>query len=360
MRSITKSNVTRLPSAVAASASLGVPVFPCKPNKRPYIKNNLNSATFDPYKIIEWWKKWPDAWIGMPTGALSGYVILDVDDRDGEDGKPFKDGSGSLAKLEQEYGKLPDTWQTLTPSGGFHYWYKNPDIEVGNSQSKIGDGLDIRGNGGYVIISPSPGYELEASNSKKCAVMPEWLTELCNETIPKSKDKQKGKKAIIDSIKRKGLSFHERLPVAHKMSGFPSGQYEADFIGWTILEPKAFKLREGQTMIEMQFTVYASNRDFIVSSFHMVDILLLPKMKGNICTGSRSLLAKNIDSLIGGLAEDGFPIQLDLNDVDLEIFSGKRLLVSVEDSKKELVGGKLKKTKAGYAVIRAVQTSLKE
>ncbi len=42
------SNVSYLASAVTVSLMLDVPVFPCKPDKRPYIKDNLNQATIDP------------------------------------------------------------------------------------------------------------------------------------------------------------------------------------------------------------------------------------------------------------------------------------------------------------------------
>jgi len=67
--SITKSNVIRLPAAVAVSATLDVPVFPCRHKndpavitdpskwKAPHITNDFKAASFDPYQIIKWWNE---------------------------------------------------------------------------------------------------------------------------------------------------------------------------------------------------------------------------------------------------------------------------------------------------------------
>ena len=162
---------------------LGFPIFPCVPStKKPYKDSNgFKDATTDLKQISSWWIKHADALVAMPTGKVSGYVVLDVDDRDGSDGKQPRDGSGNLDSLEQQYGKLPDTWEVLTPSGGRHFWFKYPDTEVRNTQSRIGEGLDIRGEGGYVIIPPSKKYHWEASNTKEPAEMPEWLIKLATE-----------------------------------------------------------------------------------------------------------------------------------------------------------------------------------
>ena len=129
-------------------ASAGIPIIPCLPNKRPYTKHGYKDATTDHKQIKRWWKKWPNAFIGMPTGERSGILVLDVD---------IPDGALSLAMLETEVGPLPVTVEVRTQSGGRHLYFKNaPGIK--NSAGKLGKNLDIRAEGGHVIIPPSPGY----------------------------------------------------------------------------------------------------------------------------------------------------------------------------------------------------------
>lgn len=93
-------------SAALAYARMGLSVFPCKPDKTPYVKGGFHSATLDEQQIMKWWTEHPDAMIGMPTGPVSGVWALDIDMPKEEAG-----GSGydSLQKLVTEYGDLPST-----------------------------------------------------------------------------------------------------------------------------------------------------------------------------------------------------------------------------------------------------------
>ncbi|HAT50435.1 MAG: bifunctional DNA primase/polymerase [Nitrospirae bacterium] len=114
--------------------------------KHPLVKWG-NEATTDHDQITQWWSKWPKANIGIATGAKSGLVVLDVDVDSG--------GEASLNKLLDQYGPLPETIRVKTGSGGEHIYFKHPGGKVGNSASKVGAGLDIRGDGGYVVAPPS-------------------------------------------------------------------------------------------------------------------------------------------------------------------------------------------------------------
>ena len=135
--------------AALGYASRGRPVFPCKPgNKKPLIKDWPNQATTDPRRVYAWWTRWPDANIGIPTGKRSGLLVLDVD-LEGW-------GAGTLDALEEELGELPATTTTRTGSGGLHYVYRYPaGVEIRNSAGKLGAGLDVRGEGGYIVAPPS-------------------------------------------------------------------------------------------------------------------------------------------------------------------------------------------------------------
>lgn len=151
------------------------PVFPCRPRDEPQEEfwqrrarmNEADRAKAEPFKakspltwsghkdatkseaqIRSWWAAWPDAMIGVPTGDVVGYFVLDVD-------RP--DGPASLAELEALHGPLPETVTQKTGSGGEQRFFLMPTDgrEVRNTTSKIGKNLDIRGTGGYVIVAPS-------------------------------------------------------------------------------------------------------------------------------------------------------------------------------------------------------------
>ena len=158
-------------------ASRGIAVFPCDPkNKKSLVPRGFKAASTDPTQVASWWKRWHDAMIGMPTGKPSGVFALDID-RDEAKGL---DGYASLAKLEAAHGQLPETVTQRTPRGGEHRLFKWPGYAVSTSASKLGSGLDVRGDGGYVIVTPSINakrlrYELVRSGEP--AEAPQWLLE---------------------------------------------------------------------------------------------------------------------------------------------------------------------------------------
>ena len=134
--------------AALVYARRGVPVFPCERGaKRPLTRNGHWDATSDRRAIERWWR-WPSANIGFPTGEKSGIVVLDVDVDDG--------GLESLAKLEREGAPVPKTATTRTGGGGLHLFFRYPrGTEIRNSAGLLGSGLDVRGEGGYVVVPPS-------------------------------------------------------------------------------------------------------------------------------------------------------------------------------------------------------------
>jgi hypothetical protein len=130
-------------------ARRGLPVFPLRPGtKEPfYGSRGFYEAATDPVKIREWWSRTPDANIGLPTGQASGIFVLDVD--------PGKGGRESLASLERQIGELPVTYRVQTGGGGEHIYFRYPGEKVGCSANKLAPGLDVRGDGGYVVGPPS-------------------------------------------------------------------------------------------------------------------------------------------------------------------------------------------------------------
>jgi Bifunctional DNA primase/polymerase, N-terminal len=141
--------VPMLLKAALSYARRGIPVFPCEPGgKRPLTYNGFWDATTDARRIRAWWHRWPAANVGIPTGERSGLLVLDVDPRDG--------GPESLAALERKTGPLPRTARARTGGGGVHVFFRYPaEQEVRNSAGRPGPGLDVRGEGGYVVVPPS-------------------------------------------------------------------------------------------------------------------------------------------------------------------------------------------------------------
>jgi hypothetical protein len=131
-------------------AAEGTPIFPCSAaDKKPLTPHGFEDATTDQEQIREWWEQVPDALIGMPTGERTGVAVFDVDEDKG--------GYLSAAVLQRVYGRIPDTRRVQTRGGGVHYYFKASGVR--NSASVLGPGLDVRGESGYVIVPPSPGYK---------------------------------------------------------------------------------------------------------------------------------------------------------------------------------------------------------
>lgn len=139
-----------LPDAAAMLATAGVPVFPCTPGgKRPATGHGFRDATIDPEQVTVWWRRWPAANIGVPTGAASGLVVIDVD--------VHGPVNGFAAFERAEYAGLIAGWTVIvdTPSGGMHAYYPaTPDVTQPCWQAARA-GVDFRGDGGYVIAPPS-------------------------------------------------------------------------------------------------------------------------------------------------------------------------------------------------------------
>lgn len=167
---------------------LGYPIFPvCSPAMGQHRHRNAACSSpgkrpliaWEPYQtrlptindVREWWSRWPQANIGMPTGKLSGIVVLDAD-------------SGDAKKLAMSEGGLDRTPAVFTGKpGGMHFWLAHPGEEVSNFARKR-PGLDFRGDGGYVLVPPSlhasgARYRwVEATVGLTAAPVPPWLLAL--------------------------------------------------------------------------------------------------------------------------------------------------------------------------------------
>jgi hypothetical protein len=162
-------------------ARCGIPVFPCNSiDKRPLTSNGFKNATRDETQILGWWQQYPNAMIGAPMGPASGIWAIDLD----LDPAKKIDGKATLDQLTAQRGPLPPTWATVTPRGGRHLIFAwDPNVDIRNSASKIGPGIDVRGNGGYICLPPSRNatggaYQWDPGGPQNAAVAPPWLIML--------------------------------------------------------------------------------------------------------------------------------------------------------------------------------------
>ncbi|WP_246673042.1 MULTISPECIES: bifunctional DNA primase/polymerase [unclassified Mesorhizobium] len=161
-----------------AYAKRGTPVFPCQPRgKEPATRRGLYDATTDRAIIETWWGSAPQLNIGIPTGTPSGFWVLDVDNEDGE---------ASLRGLEAAQAPLPPTVEVITGRGR-HLYFRLGEYNLRNSAGRIGTGIDVRANGGYVLAPPSihpsgRAYAWSVDGADAFADAPEWLYDVAGDS----------------------------------------------------------------------------------------------------------------------------------------------------------------------------------
>ncbi len=153
-------------------AAQGIPCFPCSHDKRPAIGrhephgNGFYSATVDASTLHEMFDRDNAELVGIPTGPASGLIVLDVD---------YHHGGGVWEAAHRAELDAAHTRQHSTQHGGRHYVFLNAP-GVRNSQAVIAPGIDIRGEGGYAVWPPSPGYTVV--DDAPPAPCPTWLLKL--------------------------------------------------------------------------------------------------------------------------------------------------------------------------------------
>ena len=135
--------MSNLAAALHYREGFNFSVIPVRKNKKAYESwERYQKERADSAQIKAWWKKYPDANVGIVTGKLSGVSVVDVDTDEGY-------------KAIQEF--IPNDLKTpreKTPKGGEHIYFASPEKELPNNARAI-DGCDFRGEGGYVVAAPS-------------------------------------------------------------------------------------------------------------------------------------------------------------------------------------------------------------
>lgn len=133
-------------SALMYRKKFGFSLIPMRPHKIPFIKWEKYQRTLPTENEIRvWWRKWPEANLGIVTGKVSNLAVIDVDTEEGKE---------QIAKY------IPDPYDfpvCETPGGGMHFYFRYPeDFDLRNNCRAV-PGCDLRAQGGYVIAPPSKG-----------------------------------------------------------------------------------------------------------------------------------------------------------------------------------------------------------
>ncbi len=148
--------MSELGHAALAYATRGLAVLPLAPGgKAPagrLAPHGLKDASADTATVRAWWAAEPSTNVGVRTG--DGLAVLDVDPRDG--------GDETLdAYLENFNARLPATAEVATGGHGWHHWFRT---DRPTRSARLGPGLDLKAEGGYVVAPPS----LHASGRLYC------------------------------------------------------------------------------------------------------------------------------------------------------------------------------------------------
>jgi predicted P-loop ATPase len=164
-------------------------VFPAPQGEKKSRKSAEHSngrkwgATKDSIEIEGDFIRWPDANVGIVTGEISNIFVIEADTLEGHE----VDGIASLDALQALHGTFPPTLQAESPSGSIHYYFRHPGLPVKTCAGELAPGVDIRGDGGMVIVPPSvrpakegrPGGTYKWRNpEQQVAEAPTWLLTL--------------------------------------------------------------------------------------------------------------------------------------------------------------------------------------
>ena len=144
--------------------------------------------TTNPKTVNKDFRKFPDANIGVATGAASGIFVIEADTPEGHD----IDGLASIKALEAEHGALPDTLMAISPSGSVHRYFEHPGAQIKDLELRWQDRARCRyswrrRHGDRAAVSQAQCREYKWLNDVAIANAPTWLIEAVRSRWPTDK-----------------------------------------------------------------------------------------------------------------------------------------------------------------------------
>ena len=170
--------------------NMGWACFALAPNSKLPLRGShwIDEATKDKNILAEMFRP-ENVNVGIRTGEISKLMVVDIDCHEGG-----ANGHESIRALAKQGFLLPmgnakhGVGMVSTPTGGLHLYYAiPPGIKIKNSTGEIAPGIDIRGEGGYVVAPPSKTEKGEYKWKQypvRLMTAPEWLAEAAKQTPP--------------------------------------------------------------------------------------------------------------------------------------------------------------------------------
>jgi hypothetical protein len=166
-----RSDVMSVIAEALALAAHGYPVFPVAASKRPTCPQGFKDATTEPREIRRLWRDHTGPLVGVPTGAVCGLFVLDIDSPRHVEAAEW---------LERCAPYLPETRQQTTRSGGLHLFFAHsPGLR--NSAGRLARGVDTRADGGYIIVWMPQAWLIKP---QPLADIPAWLIKAATPPPP--------------------------------------------------------------------------------------------------------------------------------------------------------------------------------
>jgi|GEM_PF-817800 hypothetical protein len=197
---------------------LGFSVIPTR-GKKPLVEwRQYSQEKPTERQVIEWWNKWTDADIASPTGNVSGIVVVDVD-------------GGKIPSL-------PNTVFSETSQGHYQYFFKHPSFPIANSVKVVEENIDIRGDGGFVVLPPSRHFNKEtgeqdftyrwvnAPQNTAFADLPSWILEKIKEKKPIE--------ALVQGSSQGSRNNDAASVIGSLLARYPQSEWES--VCWSFVE----------------------------------------------------------------------------------------------------------------------------
>ena len=190
--------------SVLALAAQGIACFPCNAAKRPTCPHGFKDATADPEKLRKLWRRHPGVLVGVPTGAINGFDLFDIDLVKHREARDWW-----MAHCR----KIPRTRIHRSRSGGLHILFKHDD-RAASRNGWIETGVDVKARGGFLIWWPAHGFPVLCD--APISEWPKWLiAEQQPDPIPTFRPIRMTCSGSVESL----IHFTESLPEGHRNSG---------------------------------------------------------------------------------------------------------------------------------------------
>jgi Bifunctional DNA primase/polymerase, N-terminal/AAA domain/Primase C terminal 1 (PriCT-1) len=296
-------NISFLKYALFYATRMLWPVLPVREKEKdpPLTPHGCKDASLDEAQVREWWKKNPRANIALATGVK--FWVLDIDPRHG--------GDETLRLLIAKHGPLPDTVQAMTGGGGRHYLFALPGNGFIIKSGKLGEGIDVKARGGYILAAPSihpsgAPYAWDGAvpiHKQVILSAPNWLLM----GMEAERFSKAGKLKLSERIK-KGVQHDTlfRLGCSMREKGF--GEKEIFAALWAANQDRCEEPGPRENIVELARSICSQYAPGQTGAGKAVDPATLPKLVGVDGETIYSAPVKEVKAIVDGFIYPGCTI----------------------------------------------------